>query len=827
MSIRFIGRIGVCLVLPTVFAGPTVAADASDQWQPAAPDLAAERKAQFDELKEQMANRKWLDRVADQTYRPEALIADTDRDPAEIVLRRTAALLEHLAPKLAAGKASGFRGRLAKLTAEAKATEVRDASKRYNLYERACMLRREIVLANPLVDFDRILFVKRHPSRTSHMCDQFFGKNAQAGGGLYVLSDAFSAEPKLRDVLADSTVAGGRLDGQKLQGGCFLSPDLSYDGKTILFAYTQCGGKGWDNVSSFHLFKVAVDGKGLVQLTDGEWNDFDPCWLPNGRIAFISERRGGDGRCHGRVCPIYTLHSIKPDGTDMNVLSWHESNEWQPSVDNQGMIVYTRWDYVDRGTNQAHHPWITSPDGRDARALHGNYPPSSSGLRKRPWFENDLRAIPGSDKYIAVTGAHHGQAYGTLILLDAAVEDDDEMSQLRRVSPETPFQESEGGGWSYQGPWPLSQDVYLTAYNLKSVKKRDGNHGLYVTDSFGNKELIYRDGKIGCLSPIPLRPRRTPPLVTHLTDVGRPVAGPAANAGGPIAPKPAVADSDERGVISVVNVYDGMLPWPEKTEIKALRIIHVIPKVTSGVSKPPVGYGTKTNTRRVLGTVPVESDGSAHFYVPANRGVYFQALDERGLAVQSMRSATYVHPGQRLTCQGCHERRWRAPAAPKRVPLAFRRQPSEIAPDVEGANPFNYVRLVQPVLDSKCVDCHRQKKKGPDLGSLAAKDEAKPDAKPSKSSKNGWTGSYNNLRKYAYYYDSPKPYNASRTVPGQFGARASKLFQMLDKGHNDVKLTPEELHRITLWLDCNSGFYGAYLKTAEQARGELIDPSLD
>ena len=163
--------------------------------------------------------------------------------------------------------------------------------------------------------------------------------------------------------------AKGRLKGTKLENGSFLSPDLSYDGKQIVFAYVECEGdkehryhtdpsRGhWAVGRSYHIFKVNVDGTGLEQLTDGTGNDFDPCWLPNGRIAFITERRGGYLRC-GRVCPTYTLYDMNPDGTEILCLSPHETNEWHPSVTHDGMIVYTRWDYVDRHGCTA-LPWLT------------------------------------------------------------------------------------------------------------------------------------------------------------------------------------------------------------------------------------------------------------------------------------------------------------------------------------------------------------------------------------------------------------------------------------------------------------------------------------
>ena len=146
----------------------------------------------------------------------------------------------------------------------------------------------------------------------------------------------------------------------------------------------------WAEGRCYHVFSVNVDGSDLRQLTDGTWNDFDPCWLPNGRIAFISERRGGYLRC-GRVCPNYTLFDMAADGSDINCLSFHETNEWHPSVTNEGLLLWTRWDYVDRHGCTAHMPWVTTLDGRDPRAVHGNFSTRSA----RPDMEVDCRAIPG------------------------------------------------------------------------------------------------------------------------------------------------------------------------------------------------------------------------------------------------------------------------------------------------------------------------------------------------------------------------------------------------------------------------------------------------
>jgi hypothetical protein len=490
-------------------------------------------------------------------------------------------------------------------------------------------------------------------------------------------------------------------------------------------------------------------------------------------------------------------------GEDITCLSFHETQEWQPSVTNDGMIAYTRWDYVDRDTNVAHHIWTCYPDGRDPRSFHGNYP---TRRESRPWMEMSIRCIPGSQKFVATAAAHHGHAFGSLVLIDPRVVDDGAMSQLTRLTPDVPFPESEGGkaqirqNMVYGTAWPLSEDDYLCVYDRNAK-----NHGIYWIDRFGNHELLYRDPSIPCLSPIPLRPRPRPPTVT---------------------PQTQIADNTDRqqgqatAQVAVMNVYDGDFRWPSGTRVDALRIIHVLPKTTPPSNQPRIGVGTQTNARAALGTVPVESDGSAYFEAPTGKTLYFQALDAEGLAIQSMRSGTYLHPGERLICQGCHEPKQRAPSSGHAVPLALRRPPSRIQPEAQGSNPFSYVRLVQPMLDKHCVSCHRQREALDLSGSVGGE--------------HGWTRSYANLaEKYGFYYHVTNGsirsgiHGGSRTIPGQFGARAAPLRNYLDERHYGVKLDDDERRRITLWLDCNSEFYGAYEDTAAQARGEVVYPSLD
>lgn len=797
-----------------------------------------ELELQYATLLDDLKKRSRFAQYAEQTYESEALILESDRNPVDVVLRRSAALLNDLKGMPSAPDLGGLAKQLETLRAEAAQTAEQDAEAQLKLFDKARKLRRRIVLSNPLLNFDKILFIKRHRSTFNHMCDQYYGVNARPGGGLFVLDNPFSDKPTVRNVLADSVVANGPLEGTKLEGGSFQAPDLSYDGKSIVFAYVTCTGdrahrhhidpkRGhWDEGRSYHIFKVNVDGTGLQQLTDGTWNDISPCWLPNNRIAFISERRGGYLRC-GRVCPTYTLYDMATDGSEMRCLSFHETNEWDPSVTNDGRIVWTRWDYVDRHGCTAHQPWIANLDGMDPRAIHGNFAPR----RERPDMELNVRAIPGSHKFVATAAPHHGQAFGSLVIVDPTVPDDDRMAPVKRLTPDVGFPETQGGAQVYGTAWPLSEKYHLCVYDTgmrrgggrQGGKYTAGNYGIYLVDAFGNKELIYRDPEIACMMPSPLRPRTKPGATPS---VQKPSLAEDALLSNPATRHLAPADTKQQeATVSVVNVLDSQYPWPADTKIKSIRVLQVLP-MTVPSGRPPHETGLRLPTagdsvvvaRSVLGTVPVEADGSAHFVVPAYKEIFFQALDERGLAVQSMRSATQTRAGEHLSCQGCHAAQKYAPPELTSIPLAMQRAPSRLKADVDGSAPFSYPRLVQPVLDRHCVSCHSKiKDKAMDLSSKIV---------PMHRSRAKVFASWANLApKYGFWQYG----NGHRTTPGQFGARASKLFQLLEKGHYDVKLPPEDLHRITLWLDCVSLFYGVYEKEGGEAqlRGEVVKPTLE
>jgi len=757
----------------------------------------------------------WRQRLKDEALDEHALVLPTDTDPLDVVLRRTEALVAYFKARqmLPVKLTDGYAAQLAKLAAEAKAAK--GPAPRKELFVKVCALRRRIAMSNPLLNFDKIVCMLEKPGnrRIIEQARAVFPGHSIGGGPIVIAN--FKKHASVVEVLKGVKVTSGPWKGKELTRK-FQGLELNYDGKHLLFGATT-------DAEVWHVFRFNLLTKALEQLTDGPRDDFDPHQLPSGRIVFTSTRRGGVGRCV--IVPqalTYTMHSMEPDGSDIICLSFHETNEWAPTITHSGKIAYTRWDYVDRHWGVAHHYWECFPDGRDPRNYHGNYPlPWSAfpegakpkdygrragrvyGRRLRPDAELSFRPVPDSPKYTATAVGHHQGFSGSLVLLDPRIDDDGKMSQLKRITPEYAFPEVEHGAThTYGTAWPLSEDFYLCNYN----------YGLYLLDRFGNRVVIHDPGKgrFRVRAPVPLRPRRMPPVIPVKTWQG----------------KRANSPDHRRAVISVVTVYDSdkQATLPEGIKVKHMRIVQVIPQMLdnwfSGQSVRQVSFASDSIGRMSLGIVPVEEDGSVYCEAPVGKAIYFQLLDEQGMAVHSMRSATFVHPGEHLSCLGCHEDKRKGPRPVNRRPLAMRRPPSKLQPEVSsGAMPFNYIQLVKkPVFDKKCTPCHLKNtdKKAPDM-------------------------SYRSLARHDRVFSCPGENPAlevvgvggSRTTPGKFGAHASGLMLALRSKpqHKKIKLTPDELRRITLWLDLNSNEIGwigndrSVIKA--QKEGKAIWPPVD
>ena len=679
-----------------------------------------------------------------------------------------------------------------------------------HIWYQAHHIRRFLMFDHPAVTED-ILFVKQAPGVFSHQLTQYYGRYARPGGGLFILDKHHMISRQLGKDL--------------LPPGSYMQPEVTHDGQRILFAFCETDRAPEDMFNGdwsrhYHIYETDRDGTYVKQLTEGDYDDFAPKELPNGQIMFLSTRRGGWHRCGGLGCPVYTLTLMDADGSNIRTVSYHETQEWDPSVLNDGRVIYTRWDYVDRNAVYYQQLWTVHPDGTGPVAFYGNHTLNPVGV----W---EARAIPGSHKIMATAAAHHAMTAGSIILIDPTIGIDG-FAPIVRLTPDACFPESEDvllphwrgpkpydppertpemerwPGQCYRSPWPLSEDLFLAAYSYDPIIGEPNPNlanmfGLYLVDAYGNKELIYRDLNISSLWPMPLRER---PLEAVL-------------------PSTLTEDADKVGTYYLQDVYQCSETLPADTKITGLRILQVLPKSTPVANQPTVGLANASPGKQVLGTVPVEQDGSAYFRAPAGIPMCFQALDNTGQAVHIMRSATYLQPGENASCIGCHEPRLGTPPPLMYKREALKRLPSAIKPGPDGSNPFSYPILVQPVLDKHCIRCHSgETPKGPE-GQKPIRLTGVPQGR--------YTESYNTLAPRVSFSawgrgDFPEGNSEPTTQPGFFGAKGSALTTMLLEGHQDVELAPSEMERIITWMDTNALFYGTFNveNQAKQQQGERI-----
>ncbi|MFO7973657.1 MAG: discoidin domain-containing protein [Candidatus Hydrogenedentota bacterium] len=713
------------------------------------------------------------------------------------VLRHTEAFLDELQAERI--DVSDARKTFAQLAAREACEEA---------YLEARWFQRKLTLAHPLLSFDRIFFAKRLPGTFNHMSDQYYGWWSRPGGGLYVLSDFANPEGPSLEWLSASM-------GQE---GSFLRPILSYDATKALFAWCrhypgladEPDKLNKDNVPEdafYHVFEMDLPTQEVRQLTRGKYDDFDARYLPGGDIIFLSTRRGqfvqcGKAsaqqtlsnpampdayvRCGGgpeRPVAVYTLHRMNADGGDLCAISPFEMFEWTPSIAHDGRILYSRWDYVDRDNMPYMGLWSINPDGTNSSIVYGNF-------THEPHCTFEPRSIPNSSKIIFTASGHHAQTMGSLVLLDPSVGTEGK-APVTRLTPEVVFPEIEGWPETYfANPWPLSERFYLVAWgkadSVSQGGRMSGNAmGIYLFDAAGNLELLYRDPNLSCAWPMPLELRRKPLRRPDLPEWGR----------------------SNEGRFVVTDIYHG-LPNTTRGAVKALRVVAVPAKTHPTMNYPVMGVTRDDPGKCVLGTVPVEDDGSAHFRAPAGVMVFFQALDARGMAIQTMRSSTHVQPGQTLSCVGCHESRTQAP--PLTTAAAARREPSKLSTGPEGSWPLRFDRLVQPVLDAHCITCHRE-------GSDVAEAAKRPLASGS---------SYDMLVAFG------KPslqdhvrgrYREGKSQEGQGAASTSPLLAMLTRpeGHHNVKLSAEDTERLVVWMDTYGQRLGSFDERQERQLVEL------
>jgi hypothetical protein len=754
----------------------------------------------------------------------ELMAAYPGRYPGQELLTRAGTIRQRLAA-LAAARLDPADPPAAKLMAEFEA------------------LRREALVAkNPLLAGKKLLMVKRYTYDSNHYYDEFIAGIRRFGGGFFVLS------------LADGTVA--EL-APALGEGIVDRYDLAYDARRIVFDYKPHKSGG------FRIYEVAADGTKLRQLTRppadedariaayatfsrrdlesnpclyGHWtDDMHPCYLPDGRIVFTSTRSEHGVLCGGHDLSATNLHCIDADGGHLRRLSQDALSEFCPTVMNDGRILYNRWEYVDKGAGTVQSLWAMFPDGGQSEEIYGN----NIGT---PAVFNQPKQVPGRSHQVVCLGAGHCPGNMGAILLVDLHKDKRTPAAMTALTPgcipkgNWALRQWRNGRWiaDIYGPWycdpmPLSDSAdveaaagkfFLVSCNPEGAWNDPAGYGIYLLDVFGNRVPVYADPAISCFQARPLEPRPTP---ARLADSEKESEGRVA----------------EQATVMVANVYrglDGVAPGT----VKYLRVMEQVPRPWSVYrgyrpddSSPgqmvAVSLYTHLSVKVLHGVVPVDEDGSAYFTVPANRNIFFQALDRDFMEVQRMRTFVDFQPGERRSCVGCHEQRSQAPLGRPLAALLRPPQSPQPQPGDAGPRPIHYPTDVQPIFDRHCAACHNAKKAdgGLDLGGeMTALFSRSYESIINKD-----------LVGYIQEFVGPKPEGADAmgyapaVPPYTYGSHKSRLVTVLRQGHYGVKLPREDFIRLVTWVDANAPYYGSYFGRRNLAYRNQCDfrlvPTLD
>ena len=549
------------------------------------------------------------------------------------------------------------------------------------LYLEVCHQRRSARLAAHRAQLRRVLFAKHFDMGGSHYAYTEAQSDAQhechfrPGASLCVL-DMDGPYGKVADLVADPK-------------GVIRDPALSHDARRVLFAWKKDRTK-----DDYHLYEHSLDTGQTRQITRGLGAaDYEAAYLPNGDIVFNSTRCVQTVDCWWTE--VSNLYTCDPDGLYLRRLSFDQVHTNYPTMTPDGRVIYTRWEYSDRGQIYPQGLFQMNPDGTAQTELYGN----------NSFFPTAIlhaRQIPGSRKIACIFSGHHTRQNGWLGTIDPGMgRQENSGAQLIAPVRDTPAVHVDRYGQTgdqFQYPYPLSETAFLVG--MKPVG--ESRFSIYFVTADGRRERLASDVRTSCSQPAPLAPRPRP----HV--------------------RPSLADyTQHEGTIYMQDVYHGPgLAGVPRGAIKALRVVAIHYRAAGvgsnsnrgpaggALVSTPVSINGTWDTKTILGTATVHQDGSACFDVPARQPLYFQALDAQGHAVQSMRSWVTLQPQEHVSCVGCHEDKNTAPPQ-QRATMAMRAGPQRLAPDVAADHPFSFVRDVQPILDRHCVRCHHGRGKPP------------------------------------------------------------------------------------------------------------------
>jgi hypothetical protein len=530
--------------------------------------------------------------------------------------------------------------------------------------------------------------------------------------------------------------------------GAVRDPTVHYDGRKILFSWRK------GDSHYYNLHEINADGTGLRQITSGPHDDIEPCYLPSGDLVFCSSRCNRWVNCwYTQVAIVYRCDA---DGKNIRPISSNIEHDNTPAVLPDGRILYTRWEYVDRSQVDFHHLWTFNPDGTNQMTYYGNMQIGTVMI--------DAKPIPGTNKVGAIFSRGHGANEHAGALMIVAPDGGPDLSRSAVAV--------KGAPPGVRDPYPLGGEWFLVA-SRNSIVLVDGARG--------QTQSLYTDRQ-QLHEPQPLRARPRERVIANR-----------------------VSPSQATGRLILSNIALGRrMTGVAPGQVTKLLVLESLPKPInySGGSGPLTWRGTFT-LERVLGTVPVEPDGSAYMELPANRPVFFVALDQSDLSVKRMQSFVSVMPGETTSCVGCHEERTQT--APSHNPMALRRAPSRIQPFEGLPDVVDFPRDVQPILDRHCVACHDY-----DAHAVAGKTWGPRAGKVILSGDRGPQFSHSYWSLVAGKQIADGRNGAGNQPPRTIGSSASPLLRKLDGTHYGVKASDREWRTIWMWIESGATYPGTY-----------------
>ncbi|NOZ20929.1 MAG: hypothetical protein GXP25_07540 [Planctomycetes bacterium] len=487
-----------------------------------------------------------------------------------------------------------------------------------------------------------------------------------------------------------------------------IQPDLSYDGKKVIFAAK----KTKDRNEKYNIYEMNVDGTGLRQITKNMGDCIDPNYLPNGKIVFSSDKTGFRDEYDRDTTKV--LYTCNPDGSGAERITFNLSSDTATIVLNDGRLLFTSWQH--HGNHQGVAGIFAlatcNPDGTVFMPFMGNHRGYTEGNNTKSYSE---QLTDGRVVYVDTAGHRHYNSGGlSSVLMEKPLHS-------RKILTPGEIYNGHNMAGRYASPYPLPNGGMICSFSpghatgpLREDPSEDPHLGIYYFDFKTGRpgKLIFDDPNAQDYDALAIYKRTPPPVIPSMVIPGK-KTGTFLCTNAYLSDRP---KQDKRVVV-------GELPPAKPGEIKYVRVMEGFgfkdtdPKkhrrIVIDILQMSFGSGSNGGNnfeqKNILGYAPVEPDGSFHIEVPADTVLSLQTLDKNYCAIETQLTWVWVRPGEKRLCIGCHENR--ETALPNLDCQAMRKPPHFVAPPKEKRRTVDFRRDIMPIIEKRCgiAGCHDAK----------------------------------------------------------------------------------------------------------------------